>query len=392
MNRSNPAIVISPRAPAPRKAVALLNFGGPRTPEEIPGFLYEILRDPNTIQLPVPQCVQNRLARFIARRRAVEVTRQYAEIGGASPIVAATEKIGNALRAAPALRGESPAPPGANAAGTGEGAVPVYLLHRYVAGQAREAVRRMVAEGVTEVLALPLYPHFSYTTTGSSLEQMLGLLEEAGWRGPVSVLRSYPDAPGYLDALAQRLRETLTNAAPPPGETVVLCSAHGLPKSYVAQGDPYRLELYRTVEGLRRRFPEWRFELSFQSRVGPAEWLKPYTVEHLQALGARGVRHVVFLPLSFVNDHIETLYEIGVTYFAVARAAGLIPHRVPAVEDHPGHIAVLADAVREWRAGRAGVPVAELLPPSQHAARVGNWLWRAWWLALAASVFNAWCR
>ena len=225
----------------------------------------------------------------------------------------------------------------------------------------------------------------------------MALLKESGWRGAgvkgaVSALRSYPDATGYVEALAARLEETLARAAPPPDRTVVLCSAHGLPRAYVERGDPYRLELYRTVEALRRRFPSWRFELSFQSRVGPAEWLRPYTVEHLQALGARGERHVVFLPLSFVNDHIETLYEIGVTYFATARAAGLTPHRVPAVEDHPGHIAVLADAAREWLAGRAGVPAAELLPPSQYEARVGRWVRRVWWLALAAALFNAFCR
>jgi protoporphyrin/coproporphyrin ferrochelatase len=357
-----------------RPAVLLLNFGGPRRLEEVPGFLYEILRDPNTLQLPFPQWLQDRLARRIARRRSPEVTRQYGEIGGASPIVPATRRIRNALAAALAAGGHP---------------LPVYVAQRYLPGDAREAVAALLADGVDALLAVPLYPHFSYATSGSSFQQLRELLIEAGWEGRLQALRSYPDAPGLLDAMAERLAATLHGAGLQPQGTVILCSAHGLPRSYVEQGDPYRLELYRTLEGLRQRLPGWRFELSFQSRVGPMEWLQPYTDRYVPTLAAEGVRDLVFVPISFVNDHIETLYEVGVTYFNLARAHGLNPHRVPAVEDHPAHVGVLADYALRWAEGRAGVPLAELLPPDQRQRRVGRWAWGAWLVALVAALLLA---
>jgi ferrochelatase len=364
----------TPRAPRPRAAVVLLNFGGPRSLDEVPAFLYEILRDPNTIQLPAPQWVQNLLARCIARRRAPEVARQYAHIGGASPIVPATERLGNALREALAQGGQP---------------FPVYIAQRYLPGDAEATVAALLRDGVESLLAVPLYPQFCHATSGSSLQQLRGLLEAAGWEGSAHALRSYPDAPGYVDALSERLDETLREAQPPLDATVILCSAHGLPRAYVERGDPYRLELYRTLEALRQRFPAWRFDLSFQSRVGPAEWLRPYTDEYVPRLAAQGVRHVVFLPISFVNDHIETLYEVGVTYFELARRHGLTPHRVAAVEAHPGHVRVLADAALHWAAGRAGVPLAELLPPDQGFRRLGAWAWGLWLAALFATLLAA---
>lgn len=362
---------------APRHpAVLLLNFGGPRDLAEVPAFLFEILRDPNTIQLPLPRWAQDLLARRIARRRSHEVARQYGEIGGASPIVPATLHIRNALLAALAQAGRP---------------LPVYVAHRYLPGDAAAAVAALRADGVDALFALPLYPHFSYATSGSSLQQVRVLLRSAGWGGPLHALRSYPDAGGYLDALGDRLGATLREAALEPEGTVVLCSAHGLPRAYVEQGDPYRLELYRTLEALRARFPQWRIDLSFQSRVGPAEWLRPYTDQYVPQLAAEGVRNLVFLPISFVNDHIETLYEVGVTYFALARAHGIAPHRVPAVEAHPGHVRVLAEAALQWAAGRGGVPVEELLPPDQHFRRIGVWAWGAWLAALFATLLGALC-
>ena len=359
-----------------RPLVVLLNFGGPRGPEEVEAFLFEILRDPNTIQLPVPPAIQELLARRIAGRRAPETRRQYGEIGGRSPIVEDSERIAQALGRA------------LEAAGA---ATPVRVAHRYLPGWSAGLAREIAAEGFDTLFALPLYPHFSFATTGSSLEQLARALDGAGWRGEIRALRSYPDDPEYLDALAARLHTCLEAGGLEPEGTVILCSAHGLPASYVARGDPYRLELYRTLEGLRERFAGWRIDLSFQSRVGPMEWLRPYTDEYVPVLAEQGLRDLVFVPISFVNDHIETLYEIGVTYFALARRHGLRPHLAAAVSDHPAHVRALAGAVRRWRAGRGGVPLAELLPPSQDFARRGVWVWSAWGAALLTALVHALC-
>ena len=353
----------SQNSPPGTAAVVLLNFGGPRNLDEVPSFIYEILRDPNTLQLPFPLWVQNRLARRITDRRSAEVQRQYGEIGGRSPLVPATETIAASLRAA---------------LGAVEPPLPVFVAHRYLPGHALATAREVVASGVEALLALPLYPHFSYATTASSIEQFRAALAAAGYRGACQAISDYPDASGYVSALADRLQHTLQAARPDPVHTVILCSAHGLPAVYVRRGDPYRAQLERSVAALRARFPQWRFVLSFQSRVGPAEWLKPYTDQIVPELAQAGVRELVFLPLSFVNDHIETLYEIGVTYFDLARKAGLRPHLVPAIENHPAFISMLAGMARAWREGAAGVPLERLLPPEQHFARYGRWALALW--------------
>ena len=364
----------TPQEHAARPAVVLLNFGGPRNLDEVPTFIYEILRDPNTLQLPFPQWIQNRLARRITERRSAEVQRQYGEIGGRSPLVPATEAIAASLRTALSEVGLP---------------LPVFVAHRYLPGHALATAREVAAAGVDALLTVPLYPHFSYATTGSSVEQFREALAEAGYRGTCRAIADYPDAPGYVTALAERLERTLQAGRPDPAHTVILCSAHGLPAVYVQRGDPYRAQLERSVAALRARFPRWRFELSFQSRVGPAEWLKPYTDKIVPELGRAGVRELVFLPLSFVNDHIETLYEIGVTYCDLARKAGMRPHLVPAIENHPAFIAMLAGMAGAWREDEAGVPCERLLPPPQDFARYGRWALALWLVLFAVAVLLA---
>ncbi len=356
--------------------VVLLNFGGPRDSGEVEEFLFEILRDPNTMQLPVPQWLQDRLARFIARRRAPETIRQYGEIGGRSPSVADTDRIARALESALAEAGHP---------------VPVRIAHRYLAGWSASLAAEIAAAEYGRLFALPLYPHFSYATTGSSLEQLEGALRSAGFRGGLLALRSYPDDPGYVAALSERLRECLERHGLSPEGTVVLCSAHGLPVANVERGDPYPRELERTLGRLRERFPEWRIELSFQSRVGPAEWRKPYTDAFVPLLAEQGVRQLVFVPISFVNDHIETIYEVGHTYFDLARRCGIEPYRCDAVSDHPDHIRTLCEAVRRWQDTGWGVSPVELLPPSQAFRRRWAWLLAAGLLGAAAvALVVAW--
>jgi ferrochelatase len=360
-----------------RSAVVLMNFGGPESLGEVSSFLYEILSDPNTLQFPFPQVLQNVLARKIANRRTSEIQRQYSEIGGKSPIVEATE----AIRADVAARLQLKAPCGSP--------MTIFVAHRYLAGWCGRTAREITAAGVNSLLAVPLYPHFSYATTGSSLEQLRSALLQAGYRGRFQSVRSYPEDGDYLAALAARLEATLAAESPPPEDTVILCSAHGLPEAYVRRGDPYPEELALTVEAMRRRFPQWKFVISYQSRVGPAQWLKPYTDRIVPELAEQGVKHLVFLPLSFVNDHIETLFEIAHTYFELARRSGMQPALVPAVENHPLFIRSLAGQILSWRQDETGAVADELLPRDQHFARVGQWAWGLWLVALGAALWFA---
>jgi len=341
------------------RAVVLLNFGGPETLEQVEEFIFQILSDPDTLQLPFPGWLQNRLARKIARRRAPDVREQYRAIGGGSPLVAATAQLAKSLETELRARGH---------------ALPLFTAHRYLPGWTTQTAQALTQQGVEHLLMIPLYPHYSRTTTGSSLKQLTQALAGAGWRGQAAAVDHYPDAPRYLEALGGRLKSTLSAEGLGSQDTLILCSAHGLPASYVRRGDPYRQDLERTVAGLEGAFPGWRFRLSFQSRVGPMEWLRPYTDEEIPRLAGEGFRHVVFLPLAFVNDHLETLHEIGHTYFELARRHGLTPHRVPAVEDHPAFVAQLADFVEAWGRHHLSDPPQKFLPPGQWLRRNGLWL------------------
>ncbi len=357
-----------------QKAVVLLNFGGPRNLEEVADFLYEILRDPNVIQLPFPLWLQNRFARRISSKRVVEVKEQYQQLGGKSPIVEATDQQSQQLTAA--LQKQ-------------DCHYKIYVAHRYLAGHAESVVKQIMEDRIEQIYTIPMYPHYSYATTGSSLEQLHDLLKQQGFRGTIQVLRSYPNHPYYAEALSDLLNQTLLEHSPIPEETLILCSAHGLPQSYVDKGDPYLMELWATVESLRKQFPQWKFQLCFQSRVGPAKWLQPYTDELIPQLPKQGVRSIVFVALSFVNDHLETLFEIDHTYFELARSVGLTPYRVPALETHPRFIELLCEQTLLWDQGIQGVELPPLLPPSQQFQRSSQWILYSWCITLLIALLYA---
>lgn len=360
--------------PPSTKAVVLLNFGGPRNLEEVPEFLYEILRDPNTIQLPFPYKLQDRLARRISSKRASKVVKEYGEMGGKSPIIEATEnqrcKLEEALRQKHSM-------------------VQTFVAHRYIPGFTKEVIKQIKEANIEKLFLIPMYPHYSRSTTGSSVEQFMQELEKENYAGVVQALYSYPDHPLYIEALCEQFRKCIDHYGLVPQNTRILCSAHGLPQSYVTNGDPYVIELYRTLEALRRFFPEWQFQLCFQSRVGPAKWLQPYTDEVIQELPQEGVQKVLFFPISFVNDHLETLYEIDKTYFDLAKSVGLEPYRVEALECHPKFVNLLSEQTILWEKKVLGIAPRWLLPPSQQFKRYDQWILFGWITAFLIALFFA---
>ncbi|MBF0276426.1 MAG: ferrochelatase [SAR324 cluster bacterium] len=346
-----------------QKAVVLLNFGGPGNLAEVADFLFEILRDPNTIQLPFPLSFQDRLARRIANKRSVEVAEQYEQIGGRSPIVEATEKQRQNLEADLRKAGSL---------------AKVYVAHRYIPGNTRETIQQMIRDGIDDIYLIPMYPHFSGATTGSSIEQFCQLLAQSDYTGKVQALRSYPNHPDYIEGLSDLIQKALSELKLDPEKTRILCSAHGLPQSYVDQGDPYLMEMISTVEELRKNFPQWQFDLCFQSRVGPAKWLQPYTDVLIKELPEQGVQSIFFVPLSFVNDHLETLFEIDDTYFNLARSVNLTPYRLNALETHPQFIKLLCEKALLWEQGVQGIDPALLMPASQQFRRYDQWILYVW--------------
>ncbi len=311
----------------PRRGIALLQFGGPDSPEAIRPFLRDLFNDPEI--LPYPAFVRRPLAWTIAKFRAPIVAENYAKMGGASPIGMWTEKQADALRAA--LPG-----------------VTVEVTMRSWRPSTADAVGRLLAAGCDEILALPLYPQYSFTTSRSSMTELLAQLRrQSKGRGvTLRTIRNWPTHPGYIEATCETVRRGLAEFAEPP---FVLFNAHGLPMKVVNKGDPYPQEVRATVDACVKSLglADGRWALSFQSRVGYLEWLRPYTEEKIPELGASGVKNLLVVPMSFVCDHYETLYEMRMLQGDLAKAAGIERYVVaPSLNAEPRFLAALVELAR----------------------------------------------
>ncbi len=316
-----------------RTGVLLLNLGGPDKLEDVGPFLYNLFSDPEIIRLPIPW-LQKPLAWFIASRRTKKSQNNYKQIGGSSPLRRITEEQGDALRQQLKDMGED---------------VKIYVGMRYWHPFTEEAIARLTHDGIERVVILPLYPQFSISTSGSSFR----LLETIWRENPqlqnieYTVIPSWYKQQGYLQAMAQLIEQELEQL-PNPEQAHIFFSAHGVPKSYVIEaGDPYQQEIEECtcliMNALNRPNSH---TLAYQSRVGPVEWLQPYTEDAIEELGKKGVRDLVVVPISFVSEHIETLQEIDIEYRELAEEAGIHNfRRVPALNTHPVFIQALADLV-----------------------------------------------
>jgi ferrochelatase len=323
-----------------KTGVLLLNLGGPDCLDAIEPFLYRLFSDPDIIRLPFSWLMQKPLAWLIAVTRAPEVKHLYADIGGRSPIVPLTEAQRDALVAKLHEQGV---------------AVSGYIGMRYWHPLIPDAVDRMLADGVTRFVLLPLYPQYSLTTTGSSLKEFYRALTQKLGHAPagleISEVPPFYDEPDYLAALAGTIRDALETHpwTCPLHQVQILFSAHSLPKKFVKKtGDPYPVQTYETARRVMAEyFPENPWELSYQSKVGPIPWLGPPTDGVLHFFAANQVRNALIVPISFVSDHLETLQEIDVQFLPLGRSLGIEQcHRAKSFNDDPRFIALLADKVR----------------------------------------------
>jgi len=309
-----------------RRAVVLMNLGGPDSPAAIRPFLYNLFSDPAIIGLPTP--LRLPLAALIAAQRSKTAADIYAHLGGASPLLANTEAQARALEAE---LGDDHR---------------CFIAMRYWHPLTEEAVAQVKAWRPDEITLLPLYPQFSTTTTASSLALWEREATRQGLRCPTQAIRSYPAAGGLIAALAGRIGEVLEVTEAPAR---LLMSAHGLPLKTVRAGDPYPQEIENTAAAvamaLARPGLDWR--VCYQSRVGPLAWLGPSVEEELQR-AARDQVGVVVAPISFVSEHSETLVELDRDYRRLAENYGVpFYRRVPTVGTDPHFIALLAQLVRD---------------------------------------------
>jgi ferrochelatase len=311
-----------------RRAVVLMNLGGPDSPEALRPFLRNLFSDRAIIDLPA--VLRLPLARLIASRRAVVARGIYEQLGGSSPLLGNTQAQARALEA---LLG-----PGYRC----------FIAMRYWHPLTPEAVAAVKEWQPEEIILLPLYPQFSKTTTGSSLDAWINEARRQGLGGETRVIANYPEAPGFVAAMASSIASVFDPEKHQGKPLRLLFTAHGLPLRIVRAGDPYPREIERTaaalVNALGRAELDW--VVCYQSRVGPLAWLGPSVEEELRRAGRDGVG-VVVAPISFVSEHSETLVELDRDYRRVAEACGVPAYyRAATVGTDPRFIAALADLIR----------------------------------------------
>ena len=325
---------------APPAGILGLNLGGPKNLDDVRPFLTRLFADREIIRQPGGSLGQRVLARLIVRARLKSVRRNYASIGGGSPIYRHTAAQLGGVASRLAHR-------------TGRAFRP-YIAFRYSEPTSDDALQAMARDGVRDVVVLTLYPHYSTATTGSSLRELHRAVYRTGHakRFRFRVVDRWYHHPGYVEMLTRRVREALgTWPHERRGSVVLLFSAHSLPLSFVEAGDPYPAHIAATVravvERLGQEAPPGR-HLAYQSQTGPVRWLEPRTERVLTDLGRAGVRDVLLVPVSFVSDHIETLYEVDQLFAHAAARAGITTfRRIRSLNDDAGFLDALADIAGE---------------------------------------------
>jgi len=311
-----------------RIAVILFNLGGPDSLAAVKPFLFNLFSDPAIISLPGP--FRRFLAGRLSARREALAQDIYRQIGGASPLLEETRAQARGLEKALAPVVEARCFP----------------VMRYWHPLAGEVVREVSAFGAEKIVLLPLYPQFSTATTASSLADWRRAAGAAGLVGESRTICCYPDQPDFIRAhvgLINRALETLDATMP----RRVLFSAHGLPERIVKKGDPYQWQVEETVRqivaGLGQ--PDIDYTICYQSRVGPMKWIGPATDAEIRRAG-RERKAAVVVPVAFVSEHSETLYELDILYRKLAEEAGVPAYiRVPALSRSGAFIEALKTMV-----------------------------------------------
>jgi len=311
--------------------VILLNLGGPDSLQAVKPFLYNLFSDRQIIRLG-PPFMQKPLAWLISTIRSKKTEKMYSQIGGKSPIFDITKAQAKALEEA------------LNKGSNRSISFRVYIGMRYWRPFAEDVVAEIFRDGIRKLVGLSLYPHYSVTTSGSSLSQF----REVSSRYDMEILTvgSWHNHPLYIEALIDVIKKGIESFDRLSSNVHVLFSAHSLPQKIIDQGDPYVDQTLETIREIEKQLPI-RWHLSYQSKSGPVKWLEPSTDDKLEELARDGIKNVLVVPISFVSDHIETLYEIDILYKNLAGKLNINLKRTEALNTHPKFIGALQDIVEK---------------------------------------------
>jgi ferrochelatase len=309
-----------------KTAVLMLQMGGPDSLEAVEPFLYNLFSDRDIIKIG-PAFLQPFIARMIVKRRAPKSAANYRLIGGKSPLRELTEQQAAELEK---VLG---------------GGYRCFVAMRYWKPFTDEALAAIRQEGISRIVALSLYPHYSRATSGSSFNELERSLAASKTPFTVICIRQFYDHPLYIRALAEKIEQGLSGF-PDRSRVQLFFSAHSLPQSFIDEGDPYLDHIQTTVRLVMESFEGVSHHLAFQSRAGPVKWLEPSTEDKLKELASLGHNEVLMVPLSFVSDHIETLHEIDIEYREEAHKLGIDDfRRVESLNSSPAFIHCLAELV-----------------------------------------------
>ncbi len=300
-----------------KKGVLLLNMGGPDSLDAVKPFLFNLFQDPYIANFGI---LQKPLAWLISNLRNEKVKKAYRLIGGKSPLKEITLKQASELEKA--LGSDYRVKIGMN------------YWHPFI----EDSLKEFENERIKFIIALSLYPQYCHATTASAIEKFKKFSKD---RFDFRIINSWYDNPFYIEAWGENIKDTINKY----GDGLILFSAHGIPVSLYEKGDPYIKEIEETVKIIVKEMNLSEWELSYQSRTGPVKWVGPSTEEKIKELAKRGIRKIFIVPISFVSDHIETLYEIDIIYKKMAADVGIELIRVPSLNTNTKFIEALKSLV-----------------------------------------------
>jgi ferrochelatase len=284
-------------------AVILINMGGPENLDEASSFMRKLFSDPHIMAIPWP--FRAIVARLITLSRISSVKKHYQQIGGGSPLKKWTQIQAEFLKAELSKKHAN---------------ISVTEAYSYSRPMIVDAIESL--QDYDTIIAVPLYPHYSFATMGSIFSDIEKARNRYGLANKLKITPPFYKDPLYIETTVRLLHNALQKIDSKAPYRVIF-TAHALPQSFIAKGDPYRLQVERTVQFILKSHPLSDWALSFQSKIGPVKWMKPSTIETVRKAGNDGIKQLAVMPIGFVCDHIETLYELDIELAAIAKASGI---------------------------------------------------------------------
>ena len=297
-----------------KKAIILFNLGGPDNLDAVQPFLFNLFNDPAIISLP--KIIRYPLAKLISRRRAPIAQAIYKEMGGRSPILNETEKQAQAIEESLKSQKDN---------------YKCFIVMRCWNPRAEEVIEKVKKFNPDQMILLPLYPQYSGTTSGSSINEWLEICKKNKIKTDIKIICCYPTEDNFILSHINLLKEKII--AKDLSKTTVIFSAHGLPENKIKKGDPYQWQIEKSVEKIISKISmkNLNYILSYQSRVGPLKWIGPSTEKVISEIAKKG-NNIILIPIAFVSEHSETLVELDIEYKALAKKNGCGEYiRIPAI-------------------------------------------------------------